>query len=388
MFSILFTLTWPLAVLTATNFDPVSVIHENCQVQEKAQLPFSEDDPLPAEMNASLIIDRFIGIDDVLQTASIIGVFTLAWSSNCVKKVAEENWPNRYFTIDRMGFEDFWSPYYLHRNAIEDMAIGEDGFVKNLIVIPLDGVFIKTHSGRFESYCDLDFYRFPFDSQKCSMIVTMVTSDAFVRVESAACSMSNQTNQENLIWQLTHYGAQIIRTFPVNLKNNGSQVYSSEMHFKLRVQRQPEYYMINFFIPNLILGILQVSSFLIQADSSDRPTFSCTLLLSVFIIQDHIIAVLPITAALTLAFLYILFSTVFAMGITIYGGLMCYFITYFPSVAKRRYRLMSCGGRGYRLYRIVDLIVFILTAALFIAYNYIFFELATVDEKIDQSFFE
>ena len=375
--SCLFLSCLHLKYVDAKNQSKTDLIVESCNVGVDATFPFNELDPLPVQLNVEFTVDRFVGIDDVQQTATVIGVISVIWESPCLRHMSQD-WSevDKNMDIPTSGLGFFWTPMILHRNAVDDMAMGGDGFFKSVTVSPITGLFGMIIAGKFTSYCNLNFYNFPFDHQICNVQLIVVQNPSLVHLESSQIVLNSDIDFEsqNLIWKLTNYTS-------VNLGYDDSTADMDETILSLTVERQSSYYMINFFLPNVILGCLQLSSFLIPVEMADRPVFSCTVLLSVFIIQDHIIAVLPITPSFTLAFIYILISTIFAMSLTIYGGFMCSFLHYWPKQAKKRWQLLCfCLDRfRFKTYMVIDAFAFCLATLAFVFYNYHFFSSAILN---------
>ena len=118
-------------------------------------------------VDSTLEIDRFIKVDDVSETFTILGRVLVVWHSICLKNLyLSDLWPkdeNNIEEIGSVGPDEIWFPQFRHRNSIDTIVIGGANADRECIIDPSSGNLLMYHTGVLVSYCNLDFLKFPFD---------------------------------------------------------------------------------------------------------------------------------------------------------------------------------------------------------------------------------
>lgn len=137
---------------------------ENCFVSRNVNSP-TLDVSQKTNLTLSFYTERFLHIDDVTESFTLLGSLTVSWQVPCVHDYANSvGWPH---FLDRLVHEDvneFWTPSLTHINSMEDSFMQGSQIGKLITIFPLTGIFWYHYIGSFKSFCDQDFYKFPFDT--------------------------------------------------------------------------------------------------------------------------------------------------------------------------------------------------------------------------------
>lgn len=136
--------------------------------------------------------------------------------------------------------------------------------------------------------------------------------------------------------------------------SNRANTQYTEVNFTMYFRRRPNYYLVNFFGPSVILGALQLSSFFIPASEPDRAAYAVTVMLSIFVLQNQILTTLPQTPKLIIANMYIMAIMLYGMSCAIYAGIMCSFIN-LTEFASRKIKMCSSE---IKVHTLIDFVMF------------------------------
>lgn len=155
--------------------------------------------------------------------------------------------------------------------------------------------------------------------------------DNFVRLVNVA--MQSDFKPEavmpiNSVWQMTNYTS-------ISVTDSFGPYNISSGRFIFKFKRNSIYYLWNLFLPGVLLSILELTSFMLPAESAERPTFAVTIMLSMFVLQGLVISLLPKTNKLIVSSLYVNVMMAFATLVTVYTSVMCFSIKYHPEWAEK-----------------------------------------------------
>ena len=144
--------------------------------------------------------------------------------------------------------------------------------------------------GKFESLCStFSFVKFPFDTQTCDLLFysedpvtnyNLTTAEVFVD--------PTEFIPASEIWQFVS-ASQSVEEFP--------DVYFKiwRITVKISLQRKYQYYIGNVFLPTFALYLIQLAAFLLPPETSDRPTFSVTVVLAFTFVLTSVFSLIPRT---------------------------------------------------------------------------------------------
>ncbi|KAK3612319.1 hypothetical protein CHS0354_011037 [Potamilus streckersoni] len=137
--------------------------------------------------------------------------------------------------------------------------------------------------GIWKSACNIDITYFPFDTQTCDLKFgtwTYLTKDVIITVVNDPIDMKGyETNSE---WSIVH-------TSVYTTENIGKP----SVVFKLKLKRKPLFFLLNIMLPVMMLSILNVSIFILPAESEEKGAFSVTVFLALVIFLSIVMATLP-----------------------------------------------------------------------------------------------
>uniref|UniRef100_A0A3B5QIQ4 Neurotransmitter-gated ion-channel ligand-binding domain-containing protein n=1 Tax=Xiphophorus maculatus TaxID=8083 RepID=A0A3B5QIQ4_XIPMA len=148
---------------------------------------------------------------------------------------------------------------------------------------------------RVVSSCNLDIYAFPFDIQNCSLtfnsyiyyaieLKIILGRDAELMTVFSKDVMTTMGE-----WTLVDITAQKIEI------NDKSGLYPDMLAFYIRVQRRSIMYVVTLLLPSCFLITLDLFSFLLPPESTDRSSFKMTIIFGYTVFLLMMNDLLPIT---------------------------------------------------------------------------------------------
>ncbi|MED6239364.1 hypothetical protein ATANTOWER_005440 [Ataeniobius toweri] len=207
--------------------------------------------------------------------------------------------------------EKFWFPDIVINEFMEENKAPSVPF----IYLYSDGTVHDALPLRVVSSCNLNIYTFPFDIQNCSMTFNSYIYYAMEikiilgrdpEIITASSKMVMTTMGE---WELLDITAQKLS----NKDETG--LYTDMLAFYIRVRRRATMYVVTLLLPSCFLITLDLFSFLLPPQSTDRSSFKMTLILgySVFLLIMN--DLLPITGN-TIPLINVFFSLCLVLMVT------------------------------------------------------------------------
>ncbi|OWF37793.1 acetylcholine receptor subunit alpha-like [Mizuhopecten yessoensis] len=202
----------------------------------------------------------------------------------------ELGWNDTFLTWDRRDFSNI-SYFYMPQSEDwrPDVSL-YNGFTK-LKELGDDVILVKVYyDGRmewnpfevFETKCDIAIKRFPFDCQKCKLVLRMWTSGAEDVKFGLRDSVLNMVSFEpNGVWDL--------RSSKIEL-DRGNAIVSLEL------DRRPEHYLLTLICPILLLSFLSIFTFVIPVDSGEKMGYSMTVYLAFAVFLTIVSSSLPVNS--------------------------------------------------------------------------------------------
>lgn len=201
------------------------------------------------------------------------------------------------------AYGKFWRPGLEFLNLRSQDATGYDKFT-----ISSDG-FIQNER-RIQGYfgADLNFKKFPFDSQVLSISAIPYFDDTMVTLRGLEPAEEWTRSLNFTDWSMTETSGSATSS---NFKSSSWENSYSTYNINISLQRLPNYYVIKILIPVFVMAVLALASFLLSPTTEDydpRLSFTVTLLLTVvaytFIAGDD----LPILSYLTFTDMFLVIS--------------------------------------------------------------------------------
>ena len=350
-----------------TRFRPTGLIQEFCDLWPWVTTPEGK----VIEIAIVFFADRFRMISDIDESFELSGALSVVTKIPCLVDLYHQpQWPKERTNLTKEKQSDFWSPDIIHRNSISNIGIyGADGSYEHLAFFleshapTMRGTIWRIHYGNLFSFCNLNFFTFPFDEQFCQIDIFSVHGIHVTNITGAVLQiMEDNFMPDNSNWILVISKSEIYHETVGSTSFFHDLFSGAKFHFHFR--RQANYFILNLYLPSQILGILLMSCFLLPPDSTDRAAVSCTVMLAVFVLQGQILANLPVTPKSIVAAYYATGQTFFGLVITVYSSAMCFLINEKYDFASRH--ILFCGKKMVFFYKIVDYFMFFF---MFVAYT-------------------
>ena len=212
-----------------------------------------------------------------------------------------------------------------------------------LVRIRNDGWTSHNPGGVFRSFCKLDIFLFPYDVQKCEMVfeawrynmkkqyfaqvVSFIDEQFFESEEWAIVDIRSSIKIHNYT---TGYFDQVIVLFFLVIKIDKFKMLQAVV--TLVVKRKTEYFALTAMLPCLLIGGIELITFLVPYDQTVRLDLSFTCLLAYSMFKIMITSDLPQSAEPPLLLLLISLFTVY-IGVAILFQGIC---IHFADLAKQR----------------------------------------------------
>ena len=219
--------------------------------------------------------------DEVLERFSVVGIFYLGWQDESMM------WdPANYSGINNtvLGYEDIWKPELILTNPSDKL----DSFGKDWQVIKINsnGQVLWFPADLIKSTCSVNVYYFPFDIQECK-IETYVWAYAASEVKLISILQTVGTDS------MAEHGSWSVIGTEAKAEVDGG-VYKGT--FTFRLERKPQYIIVNVVSPIVFLCILNVLVFCLPSESGERVSYAITVLLSIAVFMTIVSDTLPKTS--------------------------------------------------------------------------------------------
>ena len=223
--------------------------------------------------------------DEVLERFSIVGVLLMTWTDeNLVWNASDYGGIN----TTGFGYKEVWVPELILTNPSEKM----DSFGKEWqrIRYSSDGKALWNPGTLIQATCSVNAYYFPFDIQECYLEIICW---GYLNNE---VTLNASSNTIDLSFMSKHGTWEVIGT-RVEITNSGTKSGTkSKARYFFRLERKPQYVIINIVMPILFLNLLNVLVFLLPAESGERVSYSVTVLLSIAVLMTIVSDALPRTS--------------------------------------------------------------------------------------------
>ena len=164
-----------------------------------------------------------------------------------------------------------------------------------------------------------------FIRQTCSVSLAEWDRDAIWLNVSQALTVQ-QLNQNYMPY---NSGWKLVGT---NIDIELGGIVSVLFHFTFH--RNAHHFAINLFAPSLILTVLQLTAFMLPANTSERAMFTITIMLTEFVLKSEMMANLPKTPQPIYLSYYVLGGIVITAIITAYSSTACWLSQAHPHLLR------------------------------------------------------
>ncbi|XP_061172754.1 acetylcholine receptor subunit beta-type unc-29-like [Saccostrea echinata] len=226
--------------------------------------------------NLSEVLEVFIqsmifsvnDFDEVSGVLSIVSGFMLFWHDFRLIWT-----PSNYGEIKDLPVpkQKLWVPnIFLIDPAKKMEAIGNEDFIGR---ISYSGLVIWVPGGLIQTLCNVDMYKFPFDTQSCSFTLALWGYSPF---EARLIPYNNMTYVDT-----TYYSANAQWSLEGTvMKRSSLGDYDNLIECQFILKRKSLYFVINMLVPILLLSLLNPLVFALPVESGERVSYAITIFLS------------------------------------------------------------------------------------------------------------
>ena len=308
----------------------------------------------PTLVHVIFKVERFVAIDDVSETFSVIGTIMVSWYvDTCTELEIPET--ERVLTGNS---DTLWTPHLHFTNAANSMSLHGDEYADDLEIVVTKNaskpmlIFYFSKTGTFQAKCPLDLGKFPFDGQQCRIEFALKQPSSMVKFQTV--QLQSPSLSQYALWELQSSSSKI------DIVKSVRNFSTSYVTIESQLTRKPEYYLVNKVAPSEMLLLLDLAAFLLPPEECDRTIFTVTILLALTVAQTEALKSVPQTSQRILMNDYLLILLMLTTFITIQSALACYL--YHLSPAKLTKKLHCALGKitPLRIFNIVCLIFVIL----------------------------
>lgn len=214
--------------------------------------------------------------------------------------------------------ERLWLPHIFFANERESSILGTDEKDVLTSISPEGRVIISTRL-QATLYCWMNFKKFPFDEQFCS---TILESWMYNTTELVLEWEENSPISFNPDLRLTEYNMQrywinesAINSDGVNLRHGAFSGNYSSLSFTMNLNREIGFYLMDYFLPSMMIVAISWVSFWLQADASPpRIMLGTSTMLSFITLSSSQSKTLPKVSYIKVSEVWFLGCTFFIFG--------------------------------------------------------------------------
>ena len=285
-------------------------------------------------ISLTLTVNRFFDLDEVTESFLITGMVQANWALPCVAELYNPGgWP-REITDVSLDPDRFWWPSISHRNTLSETILNFKS-ERNLQLNVVSGQFMGAWVGRWESTCDFDMFKYPFDKQYCYIRIFSLDLDQYLHISKADLIILPNFGGSNWNWKLNKYNSSTYNEIFFGTQNFSTALF--EFHF----ERIPTYILLALFFPAFMLEFLAVCTFFLPLDSSDRTVYIVTILLAFYFLQTQFLDMTPKSPKPCILNYQMVFMLAMATWIAIYSSILCFIAYKKPELNKKQIEI--CG---------------------------------------------
>ena len=232
--------------------------------------------PVRVQMNLVSLND----IDELSGTMSTVAYLNFTWNDCRLK------WNRTHYEManeTNVSQEKIWRPKIILGNPVNKFsALGhKDG----VALVRFDGLVRWSVGDYLQTACDLDITHFPFDRQICTIKIAKVAYFNEFRFVPVQEKINTGNLGNNGAWRLINSS--------IEEEVNG---HARILCYNLHLERRSTFFIINLFVPVIVLMLLNSFVFILPAESGERTGFSITCMLAIAVFLTLVSESLPKTS--------------------------------------------------------------------------------------------
>ena len=240
-------------------------------------------------------------LDEKAGVFSVTGYLEIKWRDEFLVWQPELYGNVTSFTIPQ---KHIWIPDLFLKNGVKDLkALGGSFYY---LPVKHTGEVTWWPYQFFETHCSVDITYFPFDTQNCRISYSLWNHEnTLVNITSARKHVGIFQFTENGIWTITANHSFVTREPDENY---------SQFIITFSLRRKFQFYLWNFIVPLLLLGMIKIFAFLIPAESGEKVSFTVTLFLAFGVFLNLLSSYLPENSD-SVCLMYVYMEIQLALGV-------------------------------------------------------------------------
>ncbi|XP_063427441.1 acetylcholine receptor subunit alpha-like [Mytilus trossulus] len=231
--------------------------------QKKVRPVRNQDDLLVLRVDFHLI--GINGVDEASQRLTTTGYLSTLWKDQYLE------WdPTSYGGMISVNVPQsyVWKPALALQNGFTKLQ--ELGSSVINVNINISGHVTWEPYEVFESKCNIDVKYFPFDHQTCNISFIDWSYQSYeVQIQEGTYGIVTGELEDDAVWT-------VIST---KLYHDTLDL-ESRLTYSLTIKRTPGFHVLNIIVPVILLGVLNLFTFVLPADSGEKMGYSITVFLS------------------------------------------------------------------------------------------------------------
>jgi hypothetical protein len=267
--------------VTATSYEQADELYNTTRLGYNKHLIPVKNQTDAISVNISLNVVSLNDYDEVRGFISITGFLTVTWIDEIISWKPGDFGGRQYVMMPQ---NDIWRPaLYIVRAVNVFSEFGNESF---RIRVEYMGETMWMPGGIMKSTCSADVSFYPYDIQTCDItFAAWGYAPTEVQLISTLAFVTQTYFEENGEWKLINTSTSVI-----------TYSYSSFITFSFKLERRPNFFIVNTLLPLVLLGSLNVLVFLLPAASGERMSFAITTLLSYTVFMTMLSDTMPQTA--------------------------------------------------------------------------------------------
>ena len=237
--------------------------------------------------------DYFHDVDGYLGCS---GYLIAKWYNPCGWEQVKKMYPNRTREKE-VGFlldaKYFWIPLVIQQHDPNPEAFGTTDLP---LTVGSDGFVEFWGRKQWRLNCKGQFSKFPLDEHHCSFIINIWDTPEFVKMANATLDLDHGNFKPGGP-SLFSAEFQPVKMYSTKFPCNNEWCYTEWAEFPIVLKRHWfPYYLHGVVVPFLLLILLQLSTFILPHDQTDRISLSATVFLSSAVFSSQIMSYFPETS--------------------------------------------------------------------------------------------
>ena len=285
----------------------------------------------PFLVTVGVDFDRVVDMSDSQEKMSVVANLGFYWNIECAKWADDSIW--NHVSNLLIPTKEIWIPKIVHLNSIHKYFLDTGEQSISHVKIYSNGKAVWWANGLFESRCEFDFQRFPFDTQSCA--IELMSWEAWQEIKLRGNQSVGNLPVNKAVKDFYIEGKASSVKIHEKQKHYGNGVRCDQVIFELTLKRDSSYYTCVIIIPTLALMVLQNLAFFLPI-GVERCSFLVTILLAISVLQGIVDSNIPHVAQRLVVSYLLLGFTIMSICTTVYSIIVLYIIKSNRSIKHRR----------------------------------------------------